>query len=135
VSQKHIIVHSLAEAKAVAAAASLRGVPVILLSARGMAGFMGPMWFKALVEEAAAHPGARLTAMLDCADEAGSVLAALRVGFTRVLFTGPEATRARLDEIARQLDAVVVGQGDELVLDLLGVRDPESAICDFLAPD
>ncbi|MGH7075843.1 MAG: hypothetical protein ACREFD_16830 [Stellaceae bacterium] len=136
-SEKRIIVNSLAEAEAAAAAAAVAAVvPVVLQSARGMAGFMGPMWFKALVEEAAtAHPTARLTPMLDCADEPGTVLAALRAGFTRVLYGGPEAMRRRLQEIADQLGAVIEAPSDVPVLDLLDRRDPAAALRAFLAPD
>ena len=47
----------------------------------------------------AAHPGVAVEAVLDCGDEAGTVLAALRAGFKRVRFTGPSRrareTRAR----------------------------------------
>ena len=133
---KRIIVHSLVDAEVAAAAASMLGVDVTLVSARGMAGFMGPLWFKALCNEAAAaHPAAAIVGMLDCADEPGTVLAALRAGFTRVRFTGDEAIRARLDDIARQLGATVEGEAPGAELDLLDDRDPAAACRAFLAPD
>jgi hypothetical protein len=127
---KRIIVYSLDQARAAVAAAS--GRPLILLSARGMAGFMGPLWFKALTDEAAAGH-ANVTAALDCADEPGTVLAALRCGFRLARFTGAEETRARLDDIARQTGARVEGALTEETLDLLDCKDPPASCRAFFA--
>jgi hypothetical protein len=136
VSEKRIIVYSQAQARAAVEAAAERQVPVILASAPGMAGFMGPLWFKALADEACGfHPQATVTAVLDCADEAGTVLAALRCGFRLVRFSGPEEMRARLDDIARQLGAAVEGAVAADILDLLDCNDPLPACRAFLAPD
>jgi fructose/tagatose bisphosphate aldolase len=136
VTDKRIIVHSLAEAEAAVAAAAELGAAVTLQSGPGMATFMGPMWFKALIDEAVAtHPGAPVAAMLDCADEPGTVLAALRAGLRRARFTGAEETRARLDAIARQMGATVEGEDEAPTLDLLDLRDPAAAARQFLARD
>ncbi len=129
---KRIIVYSLDQARAALDAAAAR--PVILMSARGMAGFMGPLWFKALVDDAAAsYPQASVTAALDCADEAGTALAALRCGFKLVRFTGPEDARVRLDDIARQLGATVEGAVMADTLDLLDCKDPLASCRAFFA--
>jgi hypothetical protein len=136
VAEKRVIVHSLTQARAAVAAAAALGMSVTLLSARGMAGFMGPMWFKALIDEAnETHPGAAATAMLDCADEPGTVLAALRAGLKRVRFTGAADMRAKLEAIARQSGATIEGDGDTPTLDLLDCRDPTAAARAFLARD
>jgi hypothetical protein len=120
---KRVIVYSLDQAQAALAAAA--GRQVVLMSGRGMAGFMGPLWFKALVDAAAAsNADAKATAALDCADEPGTALAALRCGFRLVRFTGPEDTRGRLDSIARQLGATVEGNVAADTLDLLDCEDP-----------
>ena len=80
-------VHSLAGAAAALAAAGPRGV--LLLSAPGAAGFAGPAWFLALVAEAARlHPGVAHRAALDCADAAGTALAALRAGARLIVLDG-----------------------------------------------
>jgi fructose/tagatose bisphosphate aldolase len=127
---KRVIVYSIDQARAALAAAA--GQPVILMSARGMAGFMGPLWFKALVDAAAASYGdANATAALDCADEAGTALAALRCGFRLVRFTGPEEARARLDSIAHQLGATVEGDVPADTLDLLDCEDPLASCRSF----
>jgi hypothetical protein len=131
---KRVIVYSLDQALAVLEAAA--GRPVILMSARGMAGFMGPLWFKALVDEAAAaYPHASITGALDVADEAGTALAALRCGFKLVCFTGPEDTRARLDDIAHQMGAAVEGALTQETLDLLDCKDPLATCRAFFRPD
>lgn len=133
-STKRIIVYSLDQARAALDAAA--GRPVILINARGMAGFMGPLWFKALVEEArAAYPDAAVTAALDVADEPGTALAALRCGFKLVRFTGPDEARVRLDDIAAQLGASVEGALTEKTLDLLDCKDPLATCRAFFAPN
>jgi hypothetical protein len=122
-NHKRIIVYSIPQARAAIDAAA--GRSFVLMSARDMAGFMGPLWFKALVEEAvAASSGANVTAALDCADEAGTTLGALRCGFKLVRFTGPEEQRARLNDIASQLGARVEGAVAAETLDLLDCKEP-----------
>jgi hypothetical protein len=131
---RRIIVHSLEEAQAALAAAAALGIAVTLESAPGAGAYAGPLWFKALVDEARrAHPAAVATAVLDCADEPGTALAALRAGLARVRFTGPEETRQRLAEIGAALGAAVEGASTEPALDLLAARDPEAAARAFLA--
>ncbi len=101
-----------------------------------MAGFMGPLWFKKLIEEAAAtHPEIAVIGVLDCADEPGTVLAALRAGFVLVRFSGDEKMRARLDDIARQLGAKVEGVVAADTLDLGDCKDPVALCRAFLSPD
>jgi hypothetical protein len=76
-----------------------------------------------------------VTAALDCADEPGTTLAALRCGFKLVRFTGPEEARARLDDIARQTDAAVEGALTEETLDLLDCKDPLASCRTFFPPN
>ncbi|HXP75626.1 MAG TPA: hypothetical protein VN823_15895 [Stellaceae bacterium] len=129
---QRIIVHSLADARAALAAASALGLPVTLASAPGAGTYAGPHWFLALVAEAAReHPGVAVDAVIDCADEAGTALAALRAGCKRVHFTGRADTREKLGEIAAALGAEIEG-GDRDALDLLDQRDPEAACRAYL---
>lgn len=82
-----VVVHGLAEAAAALGLAGPRGV--LLLSAPGAAGSLGPGWFLAIVAAAAAaHPGVPHRAALDCADAPGPALAALRAGL-RLLVLDP----------------------------------------------
>lgn len=79
-----VVVHGLADARAALALAGPAGV--VLLSAPGAAGNLGPAWFLAIVAAArAAHPAVRCMAVLDCADAPGHALAAIRAGFAAVV--------------------------------------------------
>jgi len=132
---RRIVIHSLADARAALKAASELGVPVTLASAEGAGGFAGAMWFRAVIELATAeYPAAAVTAVLDCADEAGTVLNALRHGLKRVRFTGSAATLKRLENIARQRGATIETGKRAAALDLWHERDPEAACRAYLAP-
>jgi hypothetical protein len=135
VSGKRIIVYSLAQARAAIDVASSLEISVTLMSARGMASFMGPLWFKALIDEARAGTNVKVTAVLDCADDPGTVLAALRCGFKLVRFSGPEESRKRLDDVAKQIGAAVEREIAFERLDLSDKRDPMGACRAFLPPD
>lgn len=129
-----IIVHSLAEARGALAAAAALGVPLTLESAAGAGTYAGPLWFKALIDEAREpYPAVELTAVLDCAEEAGTALAALRAGLRHLRFTGTPAQRERIAEIAEALGATVEGEAAGEALDLLEARDAEAAARVFLA--
>jgi hypothetical protein len=75
-----------------------------------------------------------VTAVLDCGEEPGNALAALRAGVPRIRFTGAAETGVRLAAIAAQLGAVVEGPAVEVeALDLLEARDPLALSRRFLA--
>jgi hypothetical protein len=80
-----VIVHGIDHARA-----ALRpGFPVTLVSSRGAALFAGCLWWRALIDLARAEfPGVDLADVLDCADQAGRAMAALRAG-QRVLVLDP----------------------------------------------
>jgi hypothetical protein len=120
-----VIVHSPGHAAAALAAAASLGIPISLESAPGAGGYAGPRWFLAMIAQAApAHGEADFTAIVDCADEAGTALAALRAGAKRVRFTGSEEARTKLADIAASLGAAIEGQAQAPALDLLDARDP-----------
>ncbi len=123
-----IIVHCLEHALAALEAAEQRKVPVTLMSAPGAGGYAGPRWFLAVVAEAArAHPGASFDAVVDCAGEPGTALAALRAGAKRVRFAGSDAARRKLAALAAALGGEIEGDAEAAALDLLGERDPLAA--------
>ncbi|HZU91763.1 MAG TPA: hypothetical protein VE993_21100 [Stellaceae bacterium] len=65
--------------------------------------YAGPGWWRALVAAArAAAPAAEFSAVLDCGDEPGAALAAIRAGVEAVVFTGPADLARRLADLARQ---------------------------------
>lgn len=122
-----IVVHDRHDAEAAAAEALDAGVPVILLTAPGAAGYAGVDYLLATIAQGvAAVPGAEVQAILDCDDAAGDVLAALRVGWKRLLFTGEPELAAKLADIAAQGGAVLITQRPD-ALDLEGERNPSAA--------
>jgi hypothetical protein len=128
-----VIVHCLDHALAAAAAAAALGAPLTLRSAAGAGGAAGVGWFAALAEIVMErHPRLPVSFVLDCADEAGTVLGAFRRGLKRVRFEGPP-------EVAAKLLAIAVPYGATLdddpmpALDLLGQADPEGACRHWLA--
>ena len=79
-----VTVHATAEAALALALAGKQGV--LLLSAPGAAGFLGPNWFLVIVEAARAEvPSAVHKVVLDCGDAPGQALAALRAGLREVV--------------------------------------------------
>jgi hypothetical protein len=109
-------------------------MPLTLASAPGAGGYAGPAWFAALIEAAQAeYPGVLVTALLDCGEEPGTVLAAFRHGIRRVRFTGSEAAALRLVDIAGPLGAVIERGPIGPALDLLDCADPEAACRAYLS--
>jgi delta 1-pyrroline-5-carboxylate dehydrogenase len=96
-------VHSLAHASAALKAAGLAGRSVVLVSAQGAGSYVGPGWFCEIIAAAReAVPEASFASLLDCGDDVGAVLAALRSEVEGVVFTGRADVASRLADIARQ---------------------------------
>lgn len=75
----------------------------MLVSAPEAGGYVGPGWFAALVAAAReAVPDARCCALLDCGDNIGAALAAIRAGVEGVVFSGRPDVAVRLADMARQ---------------------------------
>lgn len=85
-------VASLEEARAA-------GGDVTPVTADGLAAFAGAGFWRA-VELELGRP-----VVIDCGDDAGLVLAALRAGSRELLFTGPDGPAAKLADIAAQRGA------------------------------
>jgi fructose/tagatose bisphosphate aldolase len=102
-TRRAIIVHSLEDARTALAAAAELGVPVTLRSAPGAAAYLGAQIFREIIETARAeYPEADTVGVLDCGEDAGFALAALRHGIERVRVDLPAETHARVADIARQ---------------------------------
>jgi hypothetical protein len=101
-----VIVRSIAEGRAVLAAARTRGRRVVLRSAPGAAATVGAGWFVALAailrEE---HPDVAFEASLDCGPNPGLALAALREGAMLVRVVARPSVRAKIADIARKSGA------------------------------
>jgi hypothetical protein len=101
-----IIVHSLSQALVAAETAAALGRPLTLRSAAGAGGTVGVGWFASLGSLLAErHPDLPLTLVLDCADEAGTALGALRRGVKAIRVSGPPEVRAKLADLARTYGA------------------------------
>lgn len=128
-----IIVHSLEDARAALAAAAALGVPVTLASAPGAAGYLGALWFREMIALAAAErPEVQVSALIDCGDKPGHVMAALRQGMKTIRFTGPKATAKTLAALADRYGAEIVTAPVE-ACDLLDEPRPEAACRAWLA--
>ena len=127
-----VIVHSLADARAAFTAAAHLRVPVIIESAKGAAGYAGPLWFLEVVRAARAeHPNVKATAVLDCGDNPGYALGALRAGCLAIRLRVRPRVAGKIKAIARQYGAVLCG-GRIPALDLLKESDPERACLEWL---
>lgn len=116
-------IHGLAHLRAALAAGAESARPIVALSAVGASGFAGAGWFQALIEQGRTEfPDVPLTAILDCADRAGDVPAALKRGITHVVFTGHPEAAVRLQDIAAQMGATLLLERPQ-AFDLLNARD------------
>jgi hypothetical protein len=122
-----VIVHCFEHALAAIEAAGEFGRGVILVSAPGAAGTVGAPWFLEVVRQAAAtRPDVTVTAIVDCGDQPGFALGALRTGADILRFTGRKAVAEKLAAIARQQGASLVTTRIK-ALDLLDDPDPPGA--------
>ena len=97
-----VVIHDLGQARGALAAAAELGCAVELRSAPGAAAYAGVGYLKAL-GEAAGHE-----LLIDCGDDPGIAMAALRTGCRRLSFAGAAAAAQRLREMAEQVGAVLV---------------------------
>lgn len=128
-----VMVHGIGDARAALAAAAALGVPVRLVSAPGAGAYGGAAWFAEILAQAGAEsPKARFDGVLDCGDQAGAALAALRHGVRLIRFTGHRAARTRLIALAGKHGARLIA-GALPALDLAGAADPGAACRDWLS--
>ena len=92
---------------------------MVLAGAPGAGSYVGPGWFGALVSAAReAVPDARFSTLLDCGDDVGAVLAAIRSEIEGVVFTGRADVARRLADIAHQHGVRFVTDRPAALLDL-----------------
>jgi hypothetical protein len=99
VGEPQVVVHHRAQAEAALAAAAEVGRTIRLRSAPDAAAYAGVGYLKAL-SDALGHE-----MVIDCGDDAGLVMAALRTGCRRLAFSGSAALSERLAEMAAQAGA------------------------------
>ena len=114
-----IIVHSLGQATAGLTAAARAGRAVVIASPPGAGSYAGPGWFRELIAMARdAVPAACFAAFLDCGDDVGAALAAIRSEIQGVVFTGRADVARRLADIALQHGVQFVTDRPAPALDL-----------------
>ena len=103
--KRTVIFHDLAAARAALAAARENHTTITLQTAPGVAAYAGVGYLMAVIEQAGADKHA---AVIDCGEDAGLALAALRTGWKKLLFSGRRDVCAKLAQIAEQQGAEVV---------------------------
>ena len=116
------MVHHLDQARAALAAAAEIGCAVELRSAPGAAGYAGVGYLKALGDEA----GREL--LINCGDDAGLVMAALRTGCRQIAFSGGAELGRRLAEMAAQVGATLVVETRAPEVVMLQPEDDAAAV-------
>src|SRR5207237_7656052 len=114
-----IIFHTLAHAVAALGAAAEAGRAVVLASAPDAGIYAGAGWFREVLRAAReAVPAAQSSALLDCGEDAGAAMAAVRAGIDAIVFTGRADVAARLGDIATQAGARLLTARPAAILDL-----------------
>ena len=91
----------------------------MIASAPGAGSYVGPGWFRELVATAReAVPEASCSSLLDCGDDSGATLAALRSEVEGVVFIGRADVARRLADIAAQHGVRFVTERPVLAIDL-----------------
>ena len=130
-----VIVHTQDQAEAAVAAAAELGVPLTLRSAPGAGAYLGAEVFQSIVDSACAGcPEAQVHAVLDCGDDPGLALLALRVGVKGIALKANKKVRAKIADLAAQYDAALEDDAGTH-LDLLGCDNPTAAVRDWLSGD
>ncbi len=107
--RRAVVVHGLDQAHDALAAAERVGVAVDLLSGPGAAAYAGAAWWLAMTRAArAAYAAVAGRDILDCADEAGIAVEALRAGIRAIVFEGAQTQAERLAAIAEAMGAEVL---------------------------
>lgn len=121
------MIHELHHAVAALKMSERMDIPVTLVSAPGAARSGGAGWWRALIAQArAAAPTARASSILDCADEAGMALAAIREGVEAIAISAPNPAFERLADIARQSGVEILPIPWDAACDLAGSNDPQA---------
>ncbi len=103
--KRTVIFDDLAAARAALAAARESHTAITLQTAPGAAAYAGVGYLMAVIEQAGAD---KAEAVIDCGEDAGLALAALRAGWKKLLFSGRRDVCAKLAQIAEQQGAEVV---------------------------
>lgn len=129
-----IVVYGFDDAVAALEAAAWLGQAVRLKSPYTVSASLGPEVAWSMFRQAsAAVPDAEATWVLDCGDDPGTAMAALRAGVPEIQVAVSGEARARLADIAGQRGArIAEDDEDSTILDLSDAEDPVSACRQWL---
>ncbi|MBI36553.1 MAG: hypothetical protein CL568_03100 [Alphaproteobacteria bacterium] len=128
-----IIVHDLDDAIAALITSSDMNIAVTLVSPKGAASYAGSGWFRELIYLAREKvPDAQFDSILDCSDDSGQALAALREGLTAIDYKGSEKKLIKIQDIAHQIGTEVLKIDYSQALDLSLYNNKRSASRDWL---
>lgn len=120
-TKPRVIVHGIGHARAALGVAGSVAKGLVLESAAGGGAMWGGGAWAAMEKTLRAEfPDAEFLFVLDCADDWGTALAALRAGVTAIRVAGPESVRGKIRAIAQ-------AQGARLVDPAGPVFDPIAA--------
>jgi hypothetical protein len=129
------IVHDLAQARIVFAAASVARVPIRIESAPGATGYAGAGWWAAVIAAARhEYPEVEAVCVLDCGEEPGRAMGAIREGIEAIRCRARPKARARLKALAEAAGVLFVTGKAGPALDLSTVPEPNAAVAARLAP-
>ena len=131
-----IIVHDPDHLNAVFESAATLRVPIIAITAAWAGAAYGALyWVEAVAAAREKWPEADVAVALHCLDDAGLAMAALRMGWKRLIFTGERRVRDKIVEQAAAVDAAVFAEPEAPVLDLGEHADPGAVIAEWIAAE
>lgn len=121
------VVHELAHAHAVLETSVRLDIPVLLASAPGAVRTGGAGWWRELISQSRSRfADAQFSSVLDCADEPGMALAAIREGVEAISVTAPRQALQSLTDIANQSGVSILSLDRARAFDLAGSNDPQA---------
>lgn len=127
-----LVVHGIDDVAAAADAARGLDAPLTLISAPGAGAYAGAPWFLALIDQARdMAPDLAIAGILDCADDPGHAMAALRAGAAAIVFTGEAAVAEKLSALAAESGSAVLRERPESCDP--DVADKRSAFREFMS--
>jgi len=107
-TQKIVIVHTIDDVRA--ALRSAQG-PITLQSAPDAIFYAGSLYLLTMFQQAKAEfPDVGAIFILDCGDAGAETISAMQIGHTHIRTSAPQPLRAKLSDIAKQLDVTIFAQ-------------------------
>jgi hypothetical protein len=120
--------HSLSHVDAALGAAAGSKLGVALVTPPGAAATGGPEIYLEMYRQGHAHfPETETNAVIDCGDDAGVAMRALRCGWRDLVFSGNDDVRKKLQDMLEQIGGTL-GRSRPPTIDLIASSDPVWAV-------